>query len=141
MVARVGKLMLAPLILALVVLLVGPAAARASCKQRYRDLALPVYDRLVTVYERRHLTCSQAARVGNAVADAYERGLPTIDYPPPPTGVPGGQSHTFQIHTQRYGTYTCRMTARGSDFVVARCRRGARFVRFESDNHWFLHGH
>jgi hypothetical protein len=31
------------------------------------------------------------------------------------------------------------MTARGSDFVNARCRRGAQFVRFSSMNHWSLH--
>ena len=51
------------------------------------------------------------------------------------------KGHMFQVYTRRYGTYTCRMTARGSDFVIARCRRGARFVRCSSMNHWFLHGH
>jgi hypothetical protein len=120
---------------------VGSAGASASCHRRYRDLALPVYDRLVVVYQRQHLTCSQAARVGNAVADAYERGLPVADYPPPPTGVPGGRGHTFHVRTRPFGVFTCRMTGRGSDFVDARCRRGARFVRFSSMNHWFLHGH
>ena len=130
--------------LALLVLVVaGPASAGARCQRRYRDLALPEYDRLVVVYERRDLTCFQASRVGSAVADAYERGLPVADYPPPPPprGVPGGRGRPFRVHTRRYGTYSCKMTARGSDFVSAHCRRGMRYVRFTSLNHWFLHGH
>jgi hypothetical protein len=129
--------------LAFVVLLsASSAGASVRCQRRYRDLGVPVYDRLVIVYARRHLTCSHAARVGSAVADAYERGLPLADYPPPVApGFPGGNSRPFRVHTRRYGTYTCRMTARGSDFVAARCRRGARFVRFASENHDFLHGH
>ena len=118
----------------------GSAAATVRCQARYRDFALPVYDRNVLVYARQHLTCSQASRVGNAVATVYERGLPVADYPPPPRGVPGGQSHPFSVHT-RYVVFTCVMTARGSDFVAARCRSGVRFVRFFSGNHWFLHGH
>jgi hypothetical protein len=118
----------------------GSVAASVRCQGRYRDFALPVYDRLVTVNARQHLTCSQASRVGNAVATVYERGLPVADYPPLPRGVPDGQSHPFSVRT-RYGVFTCVMTARGSDFVAARCRSGVRFVRFFSGNHWFLHGH
>ncbi|MGI8714925.1 MAG: hypothetical protein ACR2NR_17450 [Solirubrobacteraceae bacterium] len=95
----------------------------------------------MVVYERQHLTCSQAARAGNAVADAYERGLPVSDYPPVPKGVPGGKGHAFRVHTRRYGTFTCQMTARGSDFVVGHCRQGPRLVRFSSENSYFLHGH
>jgi hypothetical protein len=141
----VSKLMspVSAIALAFVVLLsAGPAVASTRCERRYRDLAVPVYDRLVIVYERRHLTCSQAARVGSAVADAYERGLPLADYPPPVApGFPGGESRPFRVHTRPFGSFTCRMTARGSDFVAARCRRGARFVRFASENHYFRHGH
>jgi hypothetical protein len=118
---------------------IGTAAATARCQGRYRNAVLPVYDVLVVVYARQHLTCSQATRVGNAVATAYQRYLPTPDYPPLPSGVPGGQGQPFPAHT-RFGTFTCVMTARGSDFVVARCRRGARFVRFLSNTSAFLHG-
>jgi hypothetical protein len=128
----------APLLSA-VALSVGPADASAQCQRRYHNLVQPVYDRLVIVFERRHLTCSQAARVGNAVGNAYQRGLPLADYPPPPNGVPGGEGHAFQVRT-RYGAFTCRMTARGSDFVTARCHRGVRFVRFTSLNSYFVHG-
>jgi len=117
-----------------------PASAAARCERRYRDLALPVYDRRVTVSNYQHLSCGSAARIGSAVADAYERGLPLADYPPAPPGYVSGQGHAFRVHTRRYGTYTCRMTLRGSDFVRARCRRGPRFLSFESDNHWYLHG-
>ena len=109
-----------------------------QCQERYRDLALPVYDRLVVVHQRKQLTCPQAARVGNAVADAYERRLPVADYPPPPNGVPGGKGRAFKVQT-RYGTFTCRMTARGSDFVQASCHGGNRSTSFTSLNHWFLH--
>jgi hypothetical protein len=134
------RLLLAIAVASGLLLSVGSAAASARCQGRYRDLALPEYDRLVVVYARRHLSCSSAARAGSAVADAYERGLPIRDYPPPPKGVPGGGGHTFHVRTRPYGTFTCRMTARGSDFVTARCRRGTRFVSFSSMNHWFLHG-
>jgi hypothetical protein len=116
------------------------AGAASRCERRYRDLALPVYDRLITVYQYNHLSCGSAARVANAVADAYERGLPVSVYPPLPAGVPGGQGHTFKVRTRTYGTYTCRMTGRGSDFVIARCRRGQRFTSFYSGNHAYLHG-
>lgn len=138
---RMRTLVMASVTVGVLMGVLGSAAsARARCVRRYRDLALPVYDRRVTVSHYHHLSCDSAARMGSAVADAYERGLPLADYPPPPLGVPGGQGRTFRVHTRRYGTYTCRMTARGSDFVVARCRRGVRFTSFESDNHWFLHG-
>jgi hypothetical protein len=116
-------------------LLAGSAAAGARCQGRYRDLALPVYDRSVAVSERSQLTCYQATRVANAVADAYERGLPLADYPTDT----GGSNRPFQIRTRSYGTFTCRMIARGSDFVTGRCSDGARFVSFASYNHWFLH--
>lgn len=119
---------------------VVPAAAQARCERRYRDLQLRVYDRRVIVHQYRHLSCGTAARVASATADAYERGLPTADLPPPPSGVPGGQGRTFSVHSRRYGTYTCRLTARGSDFVEGRCRRGSRFVGFLSLNHYWLHG-
>ena len=118
----------------------GGAAASASCVRRYRDLAQPIFDRRITVHHYHHLSCTAASRVGSAVADAYERGLPLADYPPPPSGVPGGQGRTFKVHSRAYGTYTCRMTGRGSDFVIARCRRGTRFTSFESDDQWFIHG-
>ena len=119
----------------------GAAAASAKCVRRYRDLAIPIYDRRVTVDHYHHLSCGSAARIGSAVADAYERGLPSADYPPPPApGFPGGQSRTFKVHTRRYGTYTCRMTARLSDTVVARCRRGKRFTSFSDSLHAYLHG-
>lgn len=117
----------------------GPAAASARCQGRYRDVAIPSYDRLVVAFARRHLTCSKAMTVGNAVATAYERDLPVADYPPPPRGVPGGKSQLFPVHT-RYGTFTCQMLGRGSDFVTASCRRGAQFVRLQSTNDYFLHG-
>lgn len=122
-----------------VALLQAGSASAGQCQRRYQDLALPVYDRLVRVFAYRHLTCAQAAQVGNAVAESYERGLPLADYPRATGGVPGGLDHTFRVRT-RHGTFACRMTARGSDFVQARCRRGEKFVRFESDHHWFLHG-
>ena len=119
----------------------GAADASAKCVRRYRDLALPVYDRRVTVYRYRHLSCGAAARVASATSDAYERGLPLADYPPPPPpGVRGGQSRTFEVHTRKYGTYTCRMTERGSDFIQARCRQGVRFSSFVVEEHWWLHG-
>ena len=119
----------------------GAAVASAKCERRYQDLAIPIYDRLVTVYHYHHLSCGSAARIGSAVADAYERGLPLADYPPPPApGEIGGQGHTFKVHTRRYGTYTCRMTGRGSDFVIARCRRGVRFTSFYAGLHAYLHG-
>ncbi len=124
-----------------VALTTGSAAATTRCQRTYRDLSLPVYKRLVQVYERRNLGCSQAARIGSAVADAYERGLPVADFPPPPSGVAGGQGQAFQIHTRSYGTYVCLMTARGSDFVSANCTdtsTGAKFVRFTSLNHYSL---
>jgi hypothetical protein len=116
------------------------ASASAQCQRRYQDLQQPIYDRFVQVNGYRHLTCSQAARITNAVADAYERGLPIADYPPPPNGIPGGGGQTFQVRTYSYGTYTCRMTGRGSDFVAGRCRRGNRFVAFLSTNHYFIRG-
>jgi hypothetical protein len=133
------KLIGAIVLMLVLFLSVGSARANAHCQRRYRDLALPVYDRLVMVSHWRNFTCSRASRVANAVADAYERGLPLVDYPPPPNGVPGGGGQTFQIRTFSYGTYTCRMTARGSDFVAGRCRQGARFVSFTDMNHWFVH--
>jgi hypothetical protein len=126
---------------AVVLLSSTSANANVRCQRRYQDLALPVYDRLVVVYARKQLTCTQAARVGSAVADAYERGLPTADYPPLPRGVAGGRGRPFKIHTRRYGTYSCRMTARGSDFVSAKCHRGSTYLHFTSLNHWFFHGH
>lgn len=136
----IGKLACFVALMTALLLSAVPADASSRCQRRYQDLALPEYDRLVVVYARRHLTCTQAARVGSAVADAYERGLPVADYPPPPRGVVGGRGRTFTIRTRRYGSYRCTMTSRGSDFVSARCRRGSRFVRFTSLNHWFLHG-
>jgi hypothetical protein len=99
-----------------------------------------VYDRRVTVDYYHHFSCGAAARVASATSDAYERGLPLADYPPPPPGVPGGQSRTFKVHTRKYGTYTCRMTERGSDFIQARCRQGVRFSSFVVEGHWWLHG-
>lgn len=86
----------------------GSAAhASSECVRRYRDLALPVYDRRVTVYHYNHLSCGAAARVASATSDAYERGLPLADYPPPPApGFPGGQSRTFKVHIRKYGTYS-----------------------------------
>ena len=54
----------------------GAAHASAKCVRRYRDLALPVYDRRVTVYHYNDLSCDAAARVASATSDAYERGLP-----------------------------------------------------------------
>lgn len=77
-------------------MLVGmlPASASARCERRYRDLALPEYDRLVTVYHYQHLSCGSAARIGSAVADRYERGLPLADYPPAPPGLVSGQGRT-----------------------------------------------
>jgi hypothetical protein len=121
-------------------LLLGLAAAGAHalprCHRRFPD-RIPVYARLVIASARHHLSCSQAARVGNAVATRYERGLPTADYPPPPKGVPGGQGHRFHV-ASALGRFTCRMTARGSDFVVAVCRRGARSARVESINDYYL---
>jgi hypothetical protein len=130
----------AALVPAVVLATVAPAGASSYCQRRYQDLQQPIYDRRVRVFEFRQLTCSQAARVASAVADAYERGLPLSDYPPPPSGAPGGGGHTFQVRTFSFGTYTCRMTGRGSDFVAGRCRRGGRFVRFESDDQWFIRG-
>jgi hypothetical protein len=119
----------------------GSAGASAHCQRTSRDLLAREYKRLVVVYQRRNLTCWQATGVSNAVDDAYERGLPVADYPPLPGGVPGGQGQPFRIHPVRYGTYTCSMTERGSDFVSARCTgafTGARFVRFTAMNHAFL---
>lgn len=127
--SRMRVLVVASVMVGLLMGALGSRAGAASrCERRYRDLALPVYDRVVTAFHYHHLSCGSAARIGSAVADAYERGLPPADYPPPPNGVPGGQGHTFKVPTRKYGTYTCRMTERGSDFVGARCRRGARFV-------------
>lgn len=114
--------------------------ANAQCVRRYRDLGIPAYDRRVIVEHYHYVSCTEAARVGSAVADAYERGLPIAELPPPPAGVPGGQGRTFTVHTRRYGTYTCRLTARGSDFVEGRCRRGRRFTSFLSLNHYYVHG-
>ena len=78
----------------------GGAAASAKCVRRYRDLAQPIFDRRITVHHYHHLSCTAASRVGSAVADAYERGLPLADYPPPPSGVPGGQGRTFKVHSR-----------------------------------------
>jgi hypothetical protein len=114
----------------------GASASTASCKRTYPDL-IKTYKRLVTVYERRGLNCSQAAAVGSDVATRYERGLPTRDYPPPPTGVPGGKSQRFAVVTSA-GRFTCRMTSRGSDFVAATCERAAKYVRFVSLNHYYI---
>jgi hypothetical protein len=100
---------------------------------------VPVYDRRVTVYHHDHLSCGAAARVASATSDAYERGLLLTDYPPPPPGVPGGQSRAFKVHTRKYGTYTCRMTEGGSDFVQARCRQGVLFSSFVVEEHCSLH--
>ena len=116
------------------------ASAQTHCQRRYQDLGVPIYDRLVKVFERRHLSCFVATRIGSAVADAYERGLPRADYPPPiAPGFPGGHSRRFKVRTRSYGTYTCRMLERGSDFVEAKCWRGVRYVRFVSLNHWSVH--
>ena len=111
-------------------------AGAASCRRSYPDL-LRVYRRLVIVYERRGLTCSQAASIGSAVATRYERGLPLANYPPLPNGVPGGQGRPFNVGT-RLGKFNCRMTSRGSDFVAATCSRSTKWVRFVSMNHWYV---
>src|SRR5439155_1655611 len=42
------------------------------------------------------------------------------------------RSQSRPIRTQRYGTFTGRMTGRGNNFVAGRCRRANDFVRFES---------
>ena len=115
----------------------GACASAASCRRAYPDWALPVYRRLVIVYQRRGLTCSQAASIGSKVATRYERGLPVADYPPPPAGVTGGEGHPFKVSTG-LGRFTCRMTSRGSDFVAATCLRSTKSVRFESLNHYYL---
>jgi len=83
------------------------------------------------------MTCSHAARLGSALATTYERGLPLGDYPPPPRGVPGGKSHPFDVSTS-LGTFTCRMTARGSDFVIAVCSHGAHSAHVESINDYYV---
>jgi hypothetical protein len=116
------------------------ASAGAHCERRYRDLQIPAYDRRIVIHQYRHVSCTTAARVASATADAYERGLPTVDLPPPPAGVPGGKGHTFTVRTRRYGTYSCRLTARGSDFVEGRCRQGPRFVGFLDLDHYWVHG-
>jgi hypothetical protein len=116
------------------------ASASAHCERRYRDLQIPSYDRRIVIHQYRHVSCTTAARVASAAADAYERGLPTAELPPPPAGVPGGKGHTFTLRTRRYGTYSCRLTARGSDFVEGRCRRGQRFVGFLDLDHYWVHG-
>jgi hypothetical protein len=111
-------------------------AAPTSCKRTAPDLER-VYRRLLIVDEHRGLTCSQGAAVASAVAPRYERGLPVRNYPPPPAGVPGGRRIPFDVATAA-GEFTCRMTARGSDFVVATCNQGSELVRFESLDHAYL---
>jgi hypothetical protein len=118
----------------------GPRAhAAALCQRRFRDVAEPVYDRVVRVFERRHLTCSRAAAISTHVATLYEHGLPIADYPPS-SGVPvgRGRGEPFRVATA-LGEFSCHITARGSDFVTAACSRGNKFVKFESLNHAYLH--
>jgi hypothetical protein len=110
--------------------------AAPSCRERYRDWGSG-YDREIYVYRRQNLSCSAAAHIGSAVATYYEHGLPLADYPPPPRGVPGGESRPFPVRT-RLGRFSCDMTARGSDFVVATCAHGREYVRFESGNHAYV---
>ncbi len=115
------------------------ASARPTCVRRLHNRQVPVYDRRVEVFARRSLSCSQAAEVGGTVGDAYERGLPPSVYPRVPGAPANWLGHTFRVRT-RYGTFTCRMLARGSDFIRARCRNGRKFTSFVSDNSWYLHG-
>lgn len=115
---------------------VPSSAATVSRRRTYPDLNR-VYKRLMLVYEHRGLACAQSAFVGSDVATRYEHGLPTVDYPPPPTGVPGGRGRRLDVATNA-GQFTGRMTARGSDFVAATCENGAAYVRFESLNHYYL---
>jgi hypothetical protein len=120
----------------------GAGGSLPRCHRRFPD-RIPQYARLVIARERHGLSCAQAAKVGNAVATRYERGLPKADYPPPPKGVPGGRGHSFHVRTGLSG-FTCRMTARGSDFVIAVCRAGARSAHVESINDYYVrhrHGH
>lgn len=95
---------------------VGPRArTAASCQRRFRDVSEPVYDRLVRVFERRHLTCSRATAIANHVATLYERGLPIADYPPspgPPVGL--GRGDPFRMATG-LGEFTCHMTDGGHE--------------------------
>ena len=44
----------------------GAAVASAKCERRYRDLGIPIYDRLVTVYHYHHLSCGAAGWVAGA---------------------------------------------------------------------------
>jgi hypothetical protein len=131
---------------ALISVLLAPAAgagprahAAALCQRRFRDPAEPVYDRLVKVLKRRHLTCSRAAAISSHVATLAEHGLPIADYPASPGPPVGrGRGEPFRVATA-LGEFTCHITATGSDFVTATCSRGNKFVKFKSLNHAYLH--
>jgi hypothetical protein len=103
-------------------------AARASLACYSTFPADNLYFLEVMVEKRVRISCSAGFKVGRSLWRAYEHGLPARDYPPPPHGVPGGGGQTFHLSTAA-GGFTCRMLSRGSDFVLARCRRGQAMVR------------
>jgi hypothetical protein len=114
----------------------GSAEALPACHRASPDRD-PLFNRRVLIYKHRGLSCGQAVKVANAVADRYEVGLPLRDYPPPPSGVPGGGGRWFHVSTP-LGGFACRLTERGSDFDAGVCKQRRRLAVFESDNQWYV---
>lgn len=116
----------------------APAATNtAACARPYPSAAPENGQRrMVVVQARQRLTCSEAASIGNDVANLYysSPGIPVASYPPLPQGVPGGKGQPFTVSTA-LGGFTCYMQGRGSDFVAATCTRGNQSVRFGTENH------
>ncbi len=99
------------------------AAARhpARCSRvlsRYPDHG----SKAVEVLARRGLSCAHAGQVGASLLRAVIADrLPLADFPRHYPAAPQGPP--FLLTTPR-GRFRCHMTAAGSDFVAATCRRG-----------------
>jgi len=88
---------------------------------------------VVEVLTRRGLSCAHAALVGISLNRAVLGGhLPLADFP---AHVPGARpGRPFLLRTP-LGRFRCRMTAAGSDFIDATCRRGRRHLRVYDKTH------
>ena len=103
---------------------VAMAAGRASaatCENNRVPYHRPIFLE-VTVTRRRAISCKEALKIGKPLYQA-KLTLPLKNFPPPPRGVPGGQGKPFGVSTPARH-FTCRMDARGSDFIDADCHRG-----------------
>ena len=85
---------------------------------------------VVEVVARRGLSCAHAERVGASLLRAVlARRIPLSAFAPH-AGAPGypHPGHPFSLATP-LGRFRCHMTAAGSDFVAATCRRGRKYLR------------